>query len=320
MSAPRNGGSEFVTRKMNEITKCVRYVLNIINHSTSSEIFFYHAKVIYNQNIEKTDYDLGIEFYSSDTDLKFVWRVDARCFEVGIIDRRSVLAMHSVKDLSSLREYIRQNLPTYTEWMRAHSVHRSNRVNRFLDFMSKALVGYKPKRVYDLETDPEGLLFDLNFNGKEDMEYILIPNNSNGFKCATAPFETAERLGVLDFGTNTLFPRQLLFEKYTEFEWSDELRVGVQEVLHNKLRQLVDSINDIGIGKETLWLDENQPIISAGRRKLVDLLNEESPVFYGFRMQYKTCEELLYYYLYKELSFNLEPEDKFLLFNSMRTL
>ena len=113
----------------------------------------------------------------------------------------------------------------------------------------------------------------------------------------------------------------LLFEKYTEFQWHDELKLGVQEVLHKELQNLVDGVNNIPLPKETLWLNKREPIISAGRKELVSLLDRRSPVFYGFGMPYRTCEGLLHYYLYKELSSYLESvEDRLYLFKAMRTV
>ncbi len=93
----------------------------------------------------------------------------------------------------------------------------------------------------------------------------------------------------------------------------------MQEIFHKELRGLVDGINTIPLPKETLWLDRKQPVISAGRKQLVSLLDEASPVFYGFGMPYRVCEGLLHYYLYKELSSKMESvEDRLYLFKVMR--
>ena len=126
---------------------------------------------------------------------------------------------------------------------------------------------------------------------------------------------------MLDFQTNTLFPRQLLFEKFTEFKWSAKLKMSVQEVLHSRLQVLVSSINSIELSKEVLWLVDDQPIIGIRENQLANLLDKKSPVFYGFGMPYKMCEALLLYYLYKELSFRLASvEDGMYLFKAMRIL
>lgn len=309
-----------MTYEMREITRCVRDILNILNHTKEFERFFYYARTVYSRNRQQTDYDFSMEFSSKDTNLKFVWEVDTHKFFVGVINRRGLLATYTVGNIADLTRYIKENLVTYTEWMKVHSVNRINRIEQFFTTVTQTLIGYEPKQV-DLETEPEGVLFDLNFNGQAGKDYVLIPKNSDGLRYAIAPTETVDRRGVLDFRTNTLFPRQLLFESYTEFKWDDELRLEVQKVLHQELRGLIDDINNIPLLKETLWLDKREPIISAGRKQLVSLLDDGSPVFYGFGMPYKTCEGLLHYYLYKELSSKLESvEDRLYLFKVMRTL
>lgn len=205
-----------MTYEMREITRCVRDILGILNHTKELERFFYYTRTIYSRNCQRTDYDLSIEFSSKDTNLKFVWEVDAHGFFVEVAGKRGSLDMYTVTSIGDLIRYIKKNLVTYTDWMRVHFVNKTNREEQFLTTVAQTLIEYEPKQV-DLETEPEGVLFDLNFNGQTGKDYVLIPKNSDGLRYATAPAETADRRGVLDFGTNTLFPRQLLFEKYTEF-------------------------------------------------------------------------------------------------------